>query len=143
MRIKQVSVFLENRPGQISAPCRVLANAGINILTLPLADTQQFGILRLVLDDWEKGCDVLKQAGHLVKITDVIAVEVSHTPGGMASVLELLERNKVNVEYMYASHYRQKQAAAVVFRFSDPDAAEKILTENNIHIIASAEEFDA
>ncbi len=142
MRIKQLSIFLENRPGQLSAPCRVLADANINIMTLSLADTQEFGILRLVVNDWEKARQVLEQAGHTVKITDVVGVEVPHVPGGMASMLELLDRNAINVEYMYASHYGHKEAAAVIMRFADTDAAEKALVASKFHIIADATELN-
>src|SRR5512147_398386 len=102
MILKQLSVFLENQPGTLSRPCRVLADAGINILTIALADTQQFGILRLVVHEWEQARKVLEKNGCAVKVNDVVAVEVPDRPGGLAEVLEVIEGAHINVEYMYA-----------------------------------------
>lgn len=141
MQLKQITVFLENRTGTLSHTCRVLADAGVNIQTLSLADTQTFGILRLIVDNWQAAADALKAAGHAVKLTDVVAVEVPHVPGGMASVLELLEQNAIDVEYMYASHYGAGTGAAVVFRFTEPQHAMTVLQTANIHIITSVEDF--
>src|SRR5208337_1775125 len=102
MKLTQLSVFLENKPGQISLPCKALAKAGINILTLSLSDTQQFGILRLIVRDWKQAKAVLEQAGCVVNLTEVIALEVADRPGGLAELLEMIERGGVNIEYMYA-----------------------------------------
>ena len=102
MKIKQVSVFLENKPGQLLAPCQVLAEAGINILTLSMADTQQFGILRLIVRDWNRAKDLLEKAGCVVRLTDVLAVEVDDRPGGLAAIVRVIERTGLNIEYMYA-----------------------------------------
>jgi hypothetical protein len=142
MKTKQVSVFLENRPGQLSIPCRALAEAGINILTLSLADTQQFGILRLIVKEWEKALDVLKNAGCVVNVTDVLAIEVPDKPGGMATILEILEKAQLNTEYMYAFTYRRGDKAVVVFRFDEPDKAIEVLQTNGINVVASVELFD-
>ena len=89
MKLTQLSVFLENKPGQISLPCKALAKAEINILTLSLSDTQQFGILRLIVRDWQQGQTVLEQAGCVVNVTEVVAIEVADRPGGLAELLEL------------------------------------------------------
>ncbi len=86
--LKQLSLFLENRPGQIKLPCQALGKAGIDILTLSLADTQQFGILRLIVKEWERAKRVLEEAGCVVNVTDVLAVEVPDRPGGLGEVLE-------------------------------------------------------
>src|SRR5512135_2638248 len=102
MTIKQLSIFLENKPGALSAPCRLLADAGINILTFALADTQQFGILRLLVAEWEKARELLEKSGYVVKLTEVVAIEVPDVPGGLAALLEIVERARVNVEYVYA-----------------------------------------
>ena len=100
MKLKQLSVFVENKPGSVSRPCKALAEAGINITTLTLADTKDFGILRFIIDDWQKACDVLKEKKFAVSVNDVIALEVSDVPGGLSTVLETLERRGLNVEYM-------------------------------------------
>ena len=81
MKLSQISLFLENKPGRLSEPCRVLANAGINILALSLADAEQFGILRLVMRDWEKAKKVLEEANFVVNVTEVVALEVEDRPG--------------------------------------------------------------
>ncbi len=139
MKLKQLSVFLENKPGRLSEPCRILAEAGVNILTLSLADTQQFGIMRLILKDWEKGKEVLEQAGSVVKATDVVATEVEDQPGGLAHVLTVLEKAGINIEYMYAFTFRLEDRAVLVFRFEDPDAAIEVLSSNDINVVDSVE----
>jgi len=142
MKINQLSVFLENKPGQLSEPCRALADAGVNILTLSLADTDQFGIMRLIIRDWEKAKDVLGKAGCVVKVTEVVAIEVEDHPGGLADVLEVIETGGINIEYMYAFTFRRKDKAVLVFRFEDPDAAVKLLQSKKISVIDSVELYD-
>jgi len=142
MKIHQLSVFLENRPGQLSIPCRALAQAGINILTLSLADTQQFGILRLIVKDWQRSKQVLEKAGCVVNVTEVLAIEVPDRPGGMANILEVLEKANLNIEYMYAFTFRRGDKAVLVFRFDDPDLAIRTLQENGINVVGSVELFD-
>jgi hypothetical protein len=139
MKINQLSVFLENKPGRLSEPCKALAGAGINILTLSLADTQQFGILRLIVRDWRKAKTVLEQAGCVAKITEVIATEVPDRPGGLAEVLDVVEAAKVNIEYMYAFTWRSTDKAVLVFRFDDPDAAVKALQARSINVLRDVE----
>lgn len=139
MKLKQLSVFLENKPGQISIPCRALARAGINIFTLSLADTHQFGILRLLIRDHEAARDVLQQAGCVVKVTEVVAVDVPDRPGGLAEVLEAIEQEGINLEYMYAFTYRSKESALMIFRFEDPDAAIAFLQSKGFSVVDSAE----
>jgi hypothetical protein len=141
MKISQLSLFIENKPGQLTAPCRVLAKAGINIVTLSLADTQQFGILRLVVRDWQKARDVLKEAGFVVNVTEVVAIEVPDRPGGLLELLDIIERGKVNIEYMYAFTVRRESSAIMVFRFEDPEAAIKLLQASGKDVIKSAELF--
>jgi hypothetical protein len=139
MKLKQISVFLENKPGQLSHACRALAKAGINITTLSLADTQQFGILRLLIKDHDKAVDVLKDAGCVVKLTDVVAIDVPDRPGGLAEVLETIEQAEINLEYMYAFTYRSNEKALMIFRFEDPDAAVKILGDAGFDIVGGEE----
>jgi hypothetical protein len=142
MTIKQLSLFLENKPGSMSAPCRVLANAGINILTLSLADTQQFGILRLILRDWDKARKVLEDAGCVVKVTDVLAIEVPDRPGGLVEILEAMEKGRINVEYMYAFTLKQENKGVLVFRFDQPEGAAKVLNGVGINVINSVDLFE-
>lgn len=139
MTLKQLSVFLENKPGALSRPCRVLADAGINILTFSLADTQQYGILRLVTHDWEEARKVLESSGCVVKVTDVVAVEVPDRPGGLAQLLEVLEHARVNVEYMYAFTAKQDGKGLLLFRFDKPQAAVAALQANQMNTVDSAE----
>ncbi|MBW7866616.1 MAG: amino acid-binding protein [Candidatus Hydrogenedens sp.] len=142
MKIHQLSMFLENKPGRLSEPCRLLANAGINILTLSLADTQQFGIMRLIVRDWEAARAVLQGAGCVVNITEVVATEVEDKPGGLANILEVIEKAGLNIEYMYAFTFRSGDRAVLVFRFNDPDAAVRVLQERGINVIDSVELYD-
>ena len=137
MKIHQLSVFLENKPGQLRAPCAVLAEAGINIITLSLADTEQFGILRLIVEDWAKAKKVLEQAGCVVKLTEVLALEVADKPGGMERILDLVDRAGLNIEYMYAFTEKRVDQGVLVFRFADPDAALRVLQTEGINIISS------
>ena len=142
MTITQLSVFLENRPGRLSVPCRELANAGINIITLSLADTQQFGILRFIVRDWEKAKQVLEKGGHVVRINQVVAVEVPDRPGGMAGLLEVVEQKRINIEYMYAFTCRCGDKALVVFRFDDPENAVKALEQGGLKVVRNIESYE-
>ena len=127
MRIRQISMFLENKPGQLSAACRTLADADINIATLSLADTSDFGIVRMIVDDHEKAKQVLSEKGHVVNVREVIAVCVPDRPGGMGEVMTVLDKAGVNIEYSYAFAFHKGEKAVLVFRFSDNDKAEAAL----------------
>jgi hypothetical protein len=139
MKLTQLSIFLENKPGQISLPCKALADADINILTLSLSDTQQFGILRLIVRDWRKARTALEQAGCVVNLTEVVALEVADRPGGLAELLELIEGEGINIEYMYAFTFGRNGKAVMVFRFDDPDKALELLRLNNINVVGSVD----
>ncbi len=139
MKLHQLSVFLENRPGQLTVPCKALAEAGLNILTLSLADTHQFGILRLIVRDWEKARDVLDEAGCVVKATEVTAIEVPDRPGGLLDLLDVIEDAALNVEYMYAFTYRSEEKAIMVFRFEKPDEAIEKLQAAGVNLLSSVE----
>ena len=142
MKLNQLSVFLENKPGRLSEPCRILAEADINILTLSLADTQQFGIMRLVVKEWEKAKEVLEKAGCVVNVTEVVALEVQDQPGGLESVLKIIEQGDINIEYIYAFTFRRKDKAIIIFRFEEPDTAIKILQSNGVNVIGDVELFE-
>jgi len=142
MKIHQLSLFLENKPGRLSEPCRLLADAGANILTLSLADTQQFGILRLIVRDWQAAKAALEAAGFVVNVTEVVATEVADRPGGLADVLDIIEQGGINIEYMYAFTFRMGDKAVLVFRFNDPDAAIALLQKKQINVISSVELYE-
>ena len=127
MRIRQISIFLENKPGQLSTICRDLADAGINIATLSLADTADFGIVRMIVDDHEKAKAVLAEKGHVVNVREVIAVCVPDRPGGMAEVMQVLDKAGANIEYSYAFAFHKGEKAVLVFRFDDNNKAEAAL----------------
>lgn len=139
MRIQQLSLFLENKPRTLRVPTKVLAEAGINILTMSLADTEQFGILRLVVQDGAKAKAVLEKAGCVVNLTDVIAVEVPDRPGGLDGVLAVIEQSELNIEYVYSFTARKGDRAIMVFRFDDPDQAIKTLSANGIGVVTELE----
>ena len=141
MTIKQISLFLENKPGHLASICKALADAKINIVTLSLADTQQFGIVRLIVEDWERAKDVLEKAHFAVNVHDVIAASVRDEPGGMAELLDIVEAAGVNIEYMYAFAARHGEEAILVFRFDDLAKAEKALTAAGRDVISPLELF--
>jgi hypothetical protein len=141
MKLKQLSLFLENKPGALSRPVRLLAKAKHNILTLSIADANQFGILRLILRDWEAAKRLLEKNGFLVRVTDMVAVEVADRPGGLAGILELLAKNCINVEFMYAFTEKREGKGMLVFRFDDPDGAIRVLQKQGVNVIGSAALF--
>ena len=142
MKLHQLSLFLENKPGQLTEPCRLLASAGINIRTLSLADTERFGILRLIVSDWQKAETVLQDAGYVANVTEVVAVEVSDHPGGLAEVLAVLENSAINIEYMYAFTFGRQSSAILIFRFDRPDDAIERLRAAGIAVVGSVELYN-
>ena len=142
MKIKQLSLFLENKPGHLSAICQTLARANLNIVTLSLADTQQFGILRLILQDWERAKEVLEAKGFIVTLTEVVATEVDDRPGGLAEILKIIEQGGMNIEYMYAFTFRRHNRAVLVFRFDDPDTAARVLQAKGVNVLGRVELFE-
>jgi len=135
MRVEQISVFLENRAGRLAEITRVLGDAGVNIRALSLADTSDFGILRLIVSDNDKAKETLKEHGFTVGKTSVVAVEVEDRPGGLNRILEILSQEGINVEYMYAFVQHSGENALMIFRFDDIDAAVKLLLDNDIKVL--------
>jgi hypothetical protein len=135
MRVEQISIFLENRAGRLAEISRVLGEAGVNIRALSLADTSDFGILRLIVSDNDKAKAALKEHGFTVGKTNVVAVEVEDKPGGLNRILEILSRENINVEYMYAFVHHSGENAVIIFRFDDIDGAVKLLVDNNIKVL--------
>jgi len=135
MKVDQISIFLENKSGRLAEVTRVLGAAGINIRALSLADTSDFGILRLIVNDSAKATDVLKANQFTVSMTQVVAVEVNDRPGGLAHILDLLLKEGTNVEYMYAFVERSSDNAVIIFRFDEIDKAIKTLTSKGITVL--------
>ncbi|MGD9017287.1 MAG: ACT domain-containing protein [Desulfobacterales bacterium] len=135
MRAEQISVFLENKAGRLCEVTGVLAKANVNIRALALADTSDFGVLRLIVDDTENAKNVLKNEGFTVGKTDVLAVEVPDRPGGLHEILHLLQSSSINVEYMYAFVQQSGSNAVMIFRFDNTDHALKVIQENGLRVI--------
>ncbi len=135
MAIKQVTVFVENRQGRLAEITKLLAKNGIDMRALSIADTQDFGILRLIVNDTEKALNVLHENGVLAQTTEVIGVKLSDKAGELASALLALDKGNINVEYLYAFLTRSKLHAYVVLRVKDNEAAEKILVNAGFSLI--------
>ena len=135
MRAVQISVFLENKAGRLAAVTGILAEADVNIRALALADTSDFGVLRLIVNDNQKAVTALKNRGFTTGETDVVAVEVEDRPGGLHRILDILHKAGVNVEYMYAFVQQSGSNAVMIFRFDNIDEAVNILQENNLTVI--------
>jgi hypothetical protein len=141
MKVKQLSLFLENKPGSLSRPVSLLANASINIVTLSLADTQEFGILRLIVRDWEAAKALFEREGLVVNVTDMVAVEVADEPGGLARILAAVENSGVNVEYMYGFTLKLENKGILAFRFNNPDRAVEALKAGGLNPVQSVDLF--
>ena len=134
MKITQISVFLENRKGRLYEVCSLLGDNDINMRALTIAETESFGVLRIVVDKPDKATEVLKAANITANITDVVAVEIDDKPGGLAKVLKILADGDVNVEYMYGFVEKFSDNALLVFRFEDAAKAHEVLTANGIKL---------
>jgi len=137
MEIKQISVFFENKPGRLGEVTKVLADAGINLRAISIADTNDFGILRLIVNDPEKASDVLNKAGFTIRITNVAAVEIEDKPGSLAKVMDIFKTVNVNIEYLYASLEGKQGKAVVIFKLEDHDKGMKLIKENNLSMVDS------
>ena len=135
MKVRQISIFLENRSGRLASVLREVGRAGVNIRALSLADTSDFGILRLIVDNVDKGVKALRDSGHTVSLTEVLAVEVPDHPGGLAGILDVLAVAGLNVEYMYAFVSRATEKAVVIFRFENIDAAIAALKKAGVSVL--------
>ena len=136
MKVTQISCFIENRPGRLHAACEALAAKGVNIHTLSLADTSEFGILRLIVADPAAGKAALEEAGYVTRLTDVVAVEVPDDAGGLSRILAEADAARLNIEYMYAFSTEVSAHAVVIIRFSDPDRAVGELLERGVNVVA-------
>jgi hypothetical protein len=139
MRVEQISIFLENKSGRLAEVTDVLAAAGVNIRALSLADTADFGILRLIVDRVDQAKQALKDKGFTIGRTEVLALEVRDRPGGLAEILRILGKAGINVEYMYAFVQRSLENAIVIFRFDDLDTAIRVLTGAGVRVLRGEE----
>jgi hypothetical protein len=135
MKIKQISVFLENKSGRLAKVTKLLGDNGINIRALSIADTSDFGILRLIVNDPDRAVQILKAGDFTVSETDIIAVQVPDQPGGLAQILALLDSHKLNIEYMYAFVGKSGANAVVVFRVEDLDHSLAILQQEGVPLL--------
>jgi hypothetical protein len=135
MKAEQISIFIENKSGRLAEITRILGEAGINIRALSLADTSDFGILRLIVNDREKAKAVLKEKGFTVSKTEVVAVEVPDRPGGLSEILQVLDSQGINVEYMYAFVERCGENAVIIFRFDETEKAITSLKAKGFNIL--------
>ncbi len=139
MKVEQISIFLENKSGRLAEVTRTLSEADVNIRALSLADTSDFGVLRLIVNDNEKAKDALKNNGFTVNVTDVVAVEVTDKPGGLHNILGILRGQGINVEYMYAFVQQSGNNAVMIFRFENTEDAVNVLQENEITVISGSD----
>ncbi len=136
MAIKQLTVFVENKQGALVSITETLSKNNINLRALSIAETEDFGILRLIGNDEEKAEKVLSEEGYLIKITEVIGVKIVDEPGKLSEALKVLADNDINMEYLYAFMTRSEKHAYVVIRVEDNDEAEKVLKEAGFQLIA-------
>jgi hypothetical protein len=134
MNIKQISVFLENKKGKLAEVTGLLAEHNINIRALSLAETAEFGILRLLVNDYNKCINVLQENSIIAQVTDVIAVEVEDKPGGLNKILKVFNKADINIEYSYAFIEKKKDNAIVIFRIDDSEKALEVLKANGIPV---------
>ncbi len=139
MKIQQLSVFLENRSGRLANITNTLGDVNVNIRAMSLADSSDFGILRLIVDNTEKAVDILKKSGFTVSLTDVVAVGISDVPGGLGRFLTLIETAGVNIEYMYAFIEKNSDQAVMIFRFNDTVRAIEKMASEGIHMLNYSE----
>lgn len=142
MKLKQISIFLENKKGRLWKALTILKNSGINIRALSIADTSEFGILRLIVPDPESAKSALEEENFVVKINDVIAVEVNDEPGGLEKILEILNKADINVEYIYAFVEKKGKKAIVVLRTEDINAGIDALKKSGVTILTSKEVYE-
>ena len=139
MAIKQLTVFVENKQGSVVSITDTLSKKNINLRALSIAETQDFGILRLIVNDEATAEKILKEEGYLIKSTDVVGVKIGDEPGKLSEALKVLDDNKINMEYLYAFMARTEKHAYVVIRVEDNGAAETALTEAGFKIVTEAD----
>ena len=139
MAIKQLTVFVQNKKGTVVSVTDILSKNNINLRALSIAETQDFGILRLIVNDEKAAEAVLTENGYLIKVIDVVGVKIGDEPGKLAAALDVLDKADINVEYLYAFMARTEKHAYVVLRVEDNAVAEKVLTDAGFHMISEAD----
>ena len=139
MSLKQLNVFVENKKGALVEITEALAKSQINMRALSIADTEEFGILRLIVNDTDTASELLNELGYLIKITDVVGVKIGDEPGKLSKALSILDKENINVEYLYAFMARTEKHAYVVIRVEDNGAAEAALTDAGFHLVTDAD----
>jgi hypothetical protein len=142
MTIEQISVFLENKPGRLAEITKIMGDAGVDLRAMSLADTADFGVLRLMVDNPKMARELLKGSGCVVSVTPVLAARIADRPGSLAAVLSVLADAEISVEYAYASIARDKENAYVIFRVDDNDRALAAFSEHGIKTASAAELFN-
>lgn len=142
MLVKQISIFLENKSGRLAEVTRILGEDGIDISALSIADTTDFGILRLIVNKPERAEIILKENGFTVSCTSVIAIAITDKPGGLATALEILDKESIGIEYMYAFVGKTTDEALVILRVEDPEKAVNTLNKNNIKVLSSSSVYE-
>ena len=137
MKIKQISIFLENTAGRIADVTKVLKDNSINLRAIMIADTADFGILRIITDDSEKALSVLKDAKFTTKTTDVLAISISDKVGALHDVMALFQNNGINIEYLYASLEKTGDTAIIIFKVEDADKGLKVIEENGLSTVGN------
>lgn len=141
--VEQVSIFMENRPGGLAEITEILARAPVNIRAMSVADTADFGIFRVIVDDTDRAMQLLKSAGFTVTRSDMVVVQVPDHPGGLHQVLRILTDQKINIEYLYAFITRAAESAVIIFRFEEPDKAVTALNAAGVRILSGEEVYRA
>ena len=139
MSLKQLTIFVENKKGSLVDITKILADSNVNLRALSIADTQDFGILRIIVNDNETATKALNDAGYLIKMTDVVGVKIGDQPGKLSKALEVLDKADINMEYLYAFMARTEKHAYVVLRVADNNEAEKVLEDAGFHMITDAD----
>lgn len=139
MAIRQLTVFVENKQGSLVAVTDTLSRNNINLRALSIAETSDFGMLRLIVNDTETAEKVLTDEGYLIKVNEVVGVKIGDTPGKLTAALSVLDENKINMEYLYAFMSRTEKHAYVVIRVEDNEVAERVLETAGFHMITQAD----
>ncbi|MEN8141339.1 MAG: ACT domain-containing protein [Thermodesulfobacteriota bacterium] len=141
MKVEQIAIFLENKAGRMAEITAILAQNGINIRAMSLADTADFGILRLIVNDTQRASEILKENGFTVGSTEVLVVEVDDKPGGLAQVLQTIKEGELNIEYMYAFTQKSGETGLIIFRFDELDRAIDVLVKSDVRLLSGEEVY--
>ncbi len=139
MSVKQISVFLENTKGSLSRLTRLLSKNDVDLIAMSIADTEQYGIMRCIVNDTERGSRLMKEAGYVARQTDVLAVSVPDRPGGLSEVLTLINAADLSVEYLYSAVRTHGENALLIFRLNDNEKGERVLREGEVTLLSQEE----